>query len=428
MQNHRRVSSPGFLAVTALALSTALPAAAVPVSFEVIDDNPPTDPWMKSAGDIDKNGRIDIVVAGRSGPVVWYRAPQWDRHTIASQVSPAGSSTDIGLFDLDADGDLDAVLANGMWHENPLPGGNPATQTWAARVYGGRYGHDVIASDLDRDGDLDLVTRHQGAPGELIYVYRNDPGDSWLEISIDPVPKGEGLAVGDLDGDGDADIAITDRWYENNGPLATGAWQERLFDGVVSAEPDAVVVATDLNLDGRTDLVVTPAEKVGQSGVIYWYRAPSSPRTQPWLRQSLSSSVPSSHHSLQVLDWDLDGDLDLATARMHDDPNPIVEVLRNNGTGRCGPSRSWTASAATTCRPQTSMETGMWICSAPTSTAAALRTAHRCGSGAAVWCPSPGSCPRWSPAWSSWRGCARERGDAEKADRDAAQADERATA
>ncbi len=317
----------------AVALAAAIPASAqVPVTAEILDDAPPIDPWMKAAGDLDGDGAVDIVVAGRDGPVVWYRAPLWDRHTIADTVSPGGSSTDIDLFDVDGDGDLDAVLANGIWHENPAPGGSATDEPWTTHVYGGRDGHDVHGSDLDGDGDIDLATRDQGAAGTTIYVYRNDLANGWLEIPVGPVPAGEGLALGDLDGDGDDDLAIADRWYENDGPLAAGAWRERLFDGVVSPEPDTVVAIADLDRDGRADVVVTPSEKAGETDRIEWFRGPSDPRNGLWTRAALSETVSSTHHSLQIVDWDLDGDLDVATARMQQAEDPVVEVLLNDGS------------------------------------------------------------------------------------------------
>lgn len=319
-----------------LALCVAAPTAAdVAVSAEIIDADPPQDPWMKAAGDIDGDGMPDVVVGGRNGPVVWYHAPDWDRHPLANDVSPNGSSTDVDLFDVDGDGDLDAVLANGVWHENPRPGGDPKVGDWTLHEYGTRDGHDIRAADLDGDGDLDLATRDQDTSGDVIWLYRNDGPDVWQEIAIAPVPDGEGLALGDLDGDGDPDLAIADRWYENDGSLASGGsggWQERILDPGASPDPDTVVAIVDLDQDGRADVVTAPAEKTGGSGTIAWFRAPPDPRNDDWTRFPLSGPVETTHHSLVIVDWDLDGDLDIVTARMHQSQDPAVEVRLNDGT------------------------------------------------------------------------------------------------
>jgi len=330
----RRRIVPGCGAL--LALCVAAPTAAdVPVSVEILDAEPPEDPWMKATGDIDGDGMPDIVVGGRTGPVVWYRAPDWSRHSVADDVSPNNSSTDADLFDVDGDGDRDVVLANGVWHENPRPGGDPAAGSWPLRGYGTRDGHDVQAADLDGDGDLDLVTRDQGTSGDTVWIYRNDGPDAWLEIAVAPLPDGEGIALGDLDADGDPDLAIADRWYENDGSLASGGsggWEERRFDPAASPDPDTVVAIVDLDQDGRADVVTTPAEAAGGSGTLAWFRAPPDPRRDDWTRFALSGPVSTTHHSLVILDWDLDGDPDIATARMHQAQDPAVEVRLNDGT------------------------------------------------------------------------------------------------
>jgi len=51
------------------------------LSFQrvVVDKGSVTDPWMKSLGDLDGDGLPDLIVAGASGPVVWYQAPLWTR-------------------------------------------------------------------------------------------------------------------------------------------------------------------------------------------------------------------------------------------------------------------------------------------------------------------------------------------------------------
>jgi hypothetical protein len=176
-----------------------------------------------------------------------------------------------------------------------------------------------------------VVTRHQGAAGTTIWVYRNDGDDRWLEMAIAPVPTGEGLALGDLDRDGDSDIAIGDRWYENADSLATGAWTEREYNATASVDRDSVVEIVDLDADGRLDVVVTPAESAGGSNRILWFEAPVDPKHGDWIDHTIASSVSTTHHSLAVVDWDRDGDLDIVTARMHQSSDPVVEVFVNQG-------------------------------------------------------------------------------------------------
>ncbi len=107
------------------------------VVYERHDDAPET--WVRtivddalpeacplSAGDIDGDGRTDLVAAGKvAGVVAWYRAPSWQglpwRKTVIDD--DAGSSMGITAGDVDGDGDCDVVATSCMegnvtWYEN----------------------------------------------------------------------------------------------------------------------------------------------------------------------------------------------------------------------------------------------------------------------------------------------------------------------
>jgi hypothetical protein len=66
-----------------LFLLLALQAFAVSFQRVEIDATPPPNPWIKAVGDIDGDGRPDIVIGGSKGPLVWYRAPAWSKHAIS---------------------------------------------------------------------------------------------------------------------------------------------------------------------------------------------------------------------------------------------------------------------------------------------------------------------------------------------------------
>jgi hypothetical protein len=284
---------------------------------------------MKAIGDLDGDGRLDLVVVGRDGPAVWYVNPGWQKHTISSSTGPGGSSTDVTLGDLDSDGFPDVVLANGIWFENPLPGGDPTTAGWTRHDIDSAVAHDVVVEDLDLDGRLDVVKRDQGQAGDVIRVFRNDGSDRWTERQI-PSHAGEGLALGDLDRDGDADIVTGRYWYENDGDIVGGAWNERAYTSAYT-HPRVVVQVARVNGDIYPDIVIAPSEPTGDTYRIAWFEGRSDP-TALWSEHVIERSVESVQHSLVVADVSGDRSPDVVVADMEQSTDPDrVRVFVNDG-------------------------------------------------------------------------------------------------
>lgn len=315
-------------------LSSAVTAQTVSFEQEVVDTSGPIDPWMKALGDLDGDGKPELIVAGRGGPVVFYHNPTWTKYTLDSSIDPAGSSTDITTADIDSDGDIDVALGNGTWFENPLPNGNPISGSWRVNSFDNVRGHDIFMADLDGDGDIDAVKRDQNSGGVTIRVVRQNNDGSWTVRTISDVPYGEGLNVTDLDGDGDKDIIISQFWYENSGDIIDGAWQQREYSSSYTYEK-VVVEIGDINRDGRDDIVVSPAESGDNQYRISWFATPANPQSQSDFSETvIQENVQTVVHALQIADFDGDGQLDIVTAEMYQSNNPdevTVHVNGNNG-------------------------------------------------------------------------------------------------
>ena len=111
----------------------------------------------------------------------------------------------IGLADLDGDGDLDAVFSNGQTSDSQVwlnDGDGFFTDTGQQL---GQFGHGVNVGDLDGDGDPDLLinTHRDSAPSR---VYLNN-GNAVFEELVGAFDTNIGFKVDlhDLDGDGDLD-------------------------------------------------------------------------------------------------------------------------------------------------------------------------------------------------------------------------------
>ena len=287
-----------------------------------IDENPPSRPYYKMVGDINGDGFVDIVVGGAKGPLVAYLYPNWEKWRIAED---GWDGVKGELADIDADGYLDVVMGGIIWFANPGVDDGP----WQVHRIDHQKAHDVAVADLDLDGRLDVVARDQSAfrgNGAEILIYFQGESGSWRKQTIE-CPHGEGLKPGDLDRDGDNDIVIGGKWYENPRRVAA-RWTERPYTSKWR-EPDAKVEMADVNGDGRADIILTPAELQGEKYRVCWYQAPASPTSAAWTEHVVVESIECVIHSLGVGDFDGDGDKDIAMAEMHqgEDPDEVVVMI-----------------------------------------------------------------------------------------------------
>lgn len=86
----------------------------------------------------------------------------------------------------------------------------------------------------------------------------------------------------------------------------------------------------DINGDGRADIVLTPSEGTAR---LVWFEAPEDPTTSGWREHVVQDPIAFTH-SLELADVDGDGALDIVTAEMaqSDDPDEVL-VFFNAGGG-----------------------------------------------------------------------------------------------
>jgi hypothetical protein len=120
-------------------------------------------------------------------------------------------------------------------------------------------GNGIACADVDGDGGLDLlVTRGYGG----VSLYRNLGelrfADVTLAAGLDPAAAARGAALGDLDGDGDPDLALASEgavrvlWNRGDGSFEAGPGAPPTYP----AGSATGVVLADLDGDGLLDLYV----------------------------------------------------------------------------------------------------------------------------------------------------------------------------
>jgi hypothetical protein len=183
---------------------------------------------------------------------------------------------DVG--DIDRDGRQDVAFSNG-WYRAPIS----QKEKWMWHPLADVYGvSNCLLRDMDLDNDLDLVVS-AGHHGKGVYWYKNpaDPlnDDKWEKLVVDDsIDNPEGLAVLDLNGNGNLDIIACeldfDRWdqevhnvyvFENGGGGNATSWRKHNI--APSSFPSHQIQIADVNQDGRPDIV---SEGAGYSVVTYF--------------------------------------------------------------------------------------------------------------------------------------------------------------
>jgi hypothetical protein len=300
--------------------------AQVPFECIVIDPSysSPAKPYGKAIGDFNGDGQPDLFVSSAAGDGMhWYSYPDWEKHAIRT----CGSwSEDCQAVDIDKDGDMDMVNGNNQglyWYENPLDqAGRPDADEWTVHLIGsdGTRIHDLETADLNGDGRPDVAVRYEKEYGRPVCLFLQVNADDWSVVtSTNPADrKGEGLALGDLDGDGDVDMALGNTWLENKGDGTR--WAAHAYAADMPAQ--MILKIADINHDGEPDIVAAPQST--RAGKLAWYAAGKN-KNQSWEVHALRDGI--THvHGLAIGDFNNDGYPDIHTSVRHDHPGELDPV------------------------------------------------------------------------------------------------------
>ena len=241
--------------------------------FRAATTIPAVDAPPLAAGDVDGDGRFDLIVtAGSPGGAVLrtLRSLGGFRFDAPQETPGLPAGVEFGSLtagDLDTDGRSDVVVS-----------GSSGGTAWISRGDGtfalsqalGAPGavEDAILADLDRDGFPDLVLGLRFLRWTSVATFHNEGGGRFRAFPGQPAQSaGNGLlAVADFDGDGLPDIAgvsVTEApcsrtlvVHQGDGRGGFGAPGNRPFPCVPALGGVSSLAAVDWDGDGTNELVV----------------------------------------------------------------------------------------------------------------------------------------------------------------------------
>ena len=309
--------------------------------------NPAVARWV----DLNGNGEPDLVVADLGtfspadhdrGRVVWLpdvgAAPSAQQGT--ALIEGLGRVADVQPADFDGDGDTDLVVAEFGWHKTGRVlwlrnDGNANSPQFELQVLDPRPGAiHVPVTDLNHDGHPDVVALIS-QEFEVIEAFLNR-GDGTFEKRLvhaadDPSFGSSGIQLIDLDGDGDEDVLYANgdtfdskllkpyhgiQWLENTGGFPFVPHRLTAMPGVHRA------LAGDLDGDGDLDIVagaLLPTANHDEAASLKLDSLIWLEQREPgvFVRHAIETAN-CVHATLDLADFDGDGDLDIATGSFRD--------------------------------------------------------------------------------------------------------------
>ena len=266
-----------------------------------------------SAADINADGRLDVLLAPAEsrGRLSWFEAPSnlddgaWVEHAIDPDVDFMHT---FKIADVNNDGLPDLVTAEMQQSSRKRVSVYYFDKkTWKQQVIARTGSHNVRIADIGSDGDIDIIGANWGGDYHPLELWENKlidrsrqtiaPGWShvivdsargkWGDFASPPWLRYLGLATGDVDGNGLADIASGRYFYRNPGENSQGPWGRVDF----GLNADAMLM-TDVDGDGRNDVIAEALPNV------YWLK-PEDRDAEHWKAIVIGTVPPTPHINSQ---------------------------------------------------------------------------------------------------------------------------------
>lgn len=327
-------------------------------------------------GDVNGDGRLDVVACGEGGALVYFQAPEhprnkddWKGVPIAKAGAEKSGWIRVDVGDLDGDGKLEVLAAHKRGgtdfacFRREGEASDPAN--WKHLVIGNaQMPINVRAVDIDGDGDVDVFG---GSRGESKLVLFENLGndrkweEKWKEHSVVsgkikfPTPasldiggtkvkvssdwgcSGFMMDFADLDSDGRMEVLVDTKhgspvfWMKV--PKAFGAEWERFYIGHIAPDQATGVKWADINGDGRLDVITggysytqrrsdpkSIAKPGAPCGRLAWFEQGADPK-EPWKRHDISRRAQGMYDMFFACDLNGDGATDFIATRGNSSPH-----------------------------------------------------------------------------------------------------------
>ena len=286
-------------------------------------------PYAVAIGDLDGDGKPDVVVTnygGGAGNTATILRNKSTAHIVSfspqANITTGTGPQGVVIGDLDGDGKPDVAVANSnsnnvMVFHNTSPGG---TITFAAPVNltAANNPGSLCIGDIDGDGKPDLAVTNLNSNN--ISVFRNtfpSPGTVSFSVGVFFTAGGQpsSVSIGDLDNDGKPDLAVANlagnsvTLFRNTASLGVINPSSLFNNGTISTgtQPNSVSIG-DIDGDGKPDLVVANSG----SNTISVFKNTSTMTFAP----QVTFSTEVQPISLSIGDIDMDGRPDVVTANV----------------------------------------------------------------------------------------------------------------
>jgi hypothetical protein len=281
-----------------------------------------TGPRAVVLGDFNGDGKLDIAVANQNGLVNVLLGN--GSGGFSAPVSYSAGSTPVALTtgDFNGDGKLDLAVANFAGNNVSILTGkgdgtfNSAVNYNTTTGSTGTAPDGIVAGDFNGDGHLDIATSDSG--GGISVLLNNGSGGFGAPSTFSAGTSPKGIVAADFTGDGKLDLAVING-TSNNISLLTGNGAGSFSGPTNFSVGTSPIGATagDFNSDGKEDLAVVNS---GGNNVTMLYGNGNGT-----FNTGVNQAVATNPQAVAAGDFNGDGSIDLAVANK--DSNNVSVLL-----------------------------------------------------------------------------------------------------